>query len=199
MTRKNLLMMAVLVALAGVGAACAADQKADAAAKGGDRHAKIDANGDGFVDKTEAAKFPRLAEKFDTLDKDKDGKLSKDERSFAMHRDSRRGPHRFGPRGEGGSFGKLDADKDGRISKAEAADSLLAERFDTMDANKDGYVDKADRELRMKQHRDEWFAKADTDKDGKLSRAEFDAAKQAGPHGRGFGVRPAPGDAMQKQ
>lgn len=199
MTRKNLLMMAVLVALAGAGAACAADQKADAAAKGGDRHAKIDANGDGFIDKAEAAKFPRLAEKFDTLDKNKDGKLSKDELPFGKGRDGRREAHRSGPRGDGGGFGKLDADKDGRISKAEAANSPLAERFDTMDANKDGYVDKADRELRMKQHRDEWFTKADADKDGKLSRAEFDAAMPAGSHGRGFGSRSSRGDAMQKQ
>lgn len=199
MTRKNLLMMAVLVALAGGGAACAADQKSDAAAKGGDRHAKIDANGDGFIDKAEAAKFPRLAEKFDTLDKNKDGKLSKDELPFGKGRDGRREAHRSGPRGDGGGFGKLDADKDGRISKAEAANSPLAERFDTMDANKDGYVDKTDRELRMKQHRDEWFAKADADKDGKLSRAEFDAAMPAGPHGRGFGSRAPRGDVMQKQ
>ena len=29
----------------------------------------------------------------------------------------------------------------------------------------------------MKQHRDAWFAAADTNKDGQLSKAEFDAAK----------------------
>ncbi len=193
MTRKNLLMMAVLVALAGAGAACAADQKTDAAAKGGERHAKIDANGDGFIDKAEAAKSPRLAEKFDTLDKNKDGKLSKDELPFGKGRDGRRREaHRFGPRGDGGGFGRLDADKDGRISKAEAANSPMAERFDAMDANKDGYLDKADREQRMKQHRDEWFAKADADKDGKLSRAEFDAAQPQRPPMQGPGAPPPP-------
>ncbi len=29
----------------------------------------------------------------------------------------------------------------------------------------------------MKQHRDAWFAAADTNKDGQLSKAEFDAAQ----------------------
>ena len=73
---------------------------------------------------------------------------------------------------------KLDTNKDGRISRDEAkADPRLAERFDQLDLNKDGYLDKADRELRMKQHRDAWFAAADTKKDGQLCKAEFDTAK----------------------
>lgn len=82
-------------------------------------------------------------------------------------------------------WAKLDANKDGRISRDEAkADSKFAARFDQMDINKDGFVDRADREQRMQQHRDAWFAKADTDKDGKLSKAEFDAAsKLRGEHG----------------
>ena len=74
----------------------------------------------------------------------------------------------------------LDTDGDGRISKAEAAaQPRFAERFDTMDANKDGVIDRTDRELRGKQHRDAWFAKADADKDGKLTRAEIDQAHAA--------------------
>ena len=184
MTRKNLLMMAVLVSLAGAGAACAADQASEADGKAAARHMKLDANGDGVIDKAEAAKFPRLAENFDKLDKNKDGKLDASERP---HRDSMR--HRRGGDRHGG-MARLDTDNDGRISKAEAANGPLAARFEQMDANKDGFLDKADRELRMKQHRDEWFAKADADKDGKLSRAELDAAKPARPM-RGPGDAPA--------
>ena len=61
-----------------------------------------------------------------------------------------------------------------------------------MDVNKDGFIDKADRELRMKQRTDAWFAAADTDKDGKLSRAEFDAAKAAQRAERGQHPRQPP-------
>ena len=93
---------------------------------------------------------------------------------------------------------RLDTNQDGRISRAEvtAGQARFAERFDAMDVNKDGFIDKADRELRIKQRTDAWFAAADTDKDGKLSRAEFDAAKEKqragrGQHPRGIAPKPA--------
>lgn len=74
---------------------------------------------------------------------------------------------------------KLDTNGDGRISKEEAAKSpKFAERFEQMDANKDGFVDKADREARMAQRRNECFDKADTDKNGQLSRDEFGKMQQ---------------------
>ena len=146
-----------------------------------------------MIDRTEAAAHPRLAARFDTLDKNKDGKLAGDE----MPRRGQRGPG-------GHPFAELDKDKDGRVSKAEAAaDPKFAERFAKMDANQDGFVDKADRELAGKQHRDDWFESADSNNDGSLSKAEYDAAhaKRNGEghkHGRwGRGAPPAKDAAAQ--
>ncbi|MBH1662801.1 EF-hand domain-containing protein [Stenotrophomonas maltophilia] len=160
------LLLALLLGTSASGIALAADTPATPA----QRPAKLDTNGDGMIDRSEAAANPRLAAKFDELDKNKDGKLSRDELPRWQH--GRRGGH------GGERWAKLDVNKDGRISREEAkADPRLAARFDQLDLNKDGYLDKADRELRMKQRRAAWFAAADTNKDGQLSKAEFDAAK----------------------
>ena len=171
MTRKTLLMLAILTALS-AGTAFAATAPASDSEQA--PRARLDANGDGAVDRNEAARHPRLAGKFDELDKNKDGKLAKEEMPRRHGRGS--GENGHGPHG---MMMKLDADKNGRISRAEAAagQAKSAERFDRMDVNKDGYLDRADRELRAKQRTDEWFASADTDKDGKLSRAEVDASR----------------------
>ena len=186
MTRKTLLTLAVLTALA-AGTAFAATAPApgvSATSAQSAPRAKLDSNGDGIVDRTEAASHPHMVGKFDELDKNKDGKLTKDEMPVRHGRGHDKRGH--GPRE---AMSKLDTDKDGRISRAEATagEGRMASRFDDMDANKDGYVDRADHEIRAKQRKDEWFASADTDKDGKLSRAEVDAArpvhgKRGGPH-----------------
>ena len=176
--RKPLLLLALLLSTGAAGLAMAADVPPPA---GAPPRAKLDTNGDGVIDRAEAAKAPRLAAQFDTLDKNKDGKLSRDE--LPRWHGKR---HGRGPGGREDMMAKLDTNKDGRISREEAkADPRLAARFDQMDVNKDGYLDKADRELGRKQHRDAWFAAADTNKDGQLSKAEFDAAKgpMGGPRG----------------
>jgi hypothetical protein len=190
MTRKTLIAVSMLAVLAS-GAAFAAVQPATPAQSGHPMSAKLDKNGDGAIDRTEAANATWLAKRFDNIDADKDGKLTTAEMQQA--RMQRGGGHRGWRHGHDGmGMKKLDADKDGRISRAEAAGApKFAERFDTMDANKDGFVDRADFQARMAQRRDECFGKADADRDGKLSRDEFarthDVCRPQMHHGNGDG------------
>ncbi|GAB1406992.1 hypothetical protein MASR1M8_09110 [Thermomonas brevis] len=176
--RTHLLAIAVAAALASTLAiAQTATQSANAPKP------RLDANGDGVIDRAEAAKFPRLAEKFDQLDTNKDGKLDAGERK-AFGKGQRKGGKRMGGMhggGQGMGMMHLDTDGDGRISRAEAqaAASRFAERFDAMDANKDGYLDRSDMQARMAERRAAFFAAADANKDGVLSREEFAAHRNA--------------------
>lgn len=173
MKQMNLLVVAVAVALA---SAAAFAQTATTPTSAGKHLAQMDTNKDGLIDRAEAAKAPRLAAQFDQLDKNKDGKLAADERPNG------RGMRHGG--GKGGGHGRMmaaDTDKDGRISRAEAqaAHAKAGDRFEQMDVNNDGYIDRSDREARTAQRRGECFGKADTDKNGQLSRAEFDKMGEA--------------------
>nr|WP_057658189.1 EF-hand domain-containing protein [Pseudoxanthomonas dokdonensis] len=169
MTRKSMMMIAVLTALS----ASAAWAAAPAATDGAGARPRLDANNDGAIDKAEAAKSPWLAQQFDSLDKNHDGRLSADERPQHRQRKGTRGGH-GGPHA---AMARLDVNHDGKLSRDEAkADPRMAARFDSMDANGDGFVDRSDRELAEKKRRDQWFTDADSDKDGKLTRAEVAAA-----------------------
>lgn len=171
--RNPLILLAMLFATTVTGVALAADPATPA-----DKRVRLDANGDGVIDRQEAAASPRLAARFDELDKNKDGKLSRDEwpqwrhtgRGHGGQQGGRHGASRGGERG--GFLAAMDTDKDGRVSAAE-----YRAYFDKLDVNKDGYIDRADREARAKQRHDAWFAAVDTDKDGKLSKAELEAAR----------------------
>lgn len=184
MKKRHLLAISVAITL---GSAAAFAQTTTIAPAAGLPRMALDANKDGAIDRAEAAKSPKLAARFDQLDKDKDGKLAADEQPW---RGGMR--HRGGPRGghgeRGGMLRAADANHDGRISRAEAqaAQAQSLARFDAMDVNHDGYLDRADMQARMQQRRGECFAKADLDRNGQLSRAEFDKLHDAcGPmHGR---------------
>ena len=81
-----------------------------------------------------------------------------------------------------GKATSMDSDKDGKVSLKEFTASHAAgmeAKFKHMAANGDGFLTEADREARKTKRMDDFFAAADTDKDGKLSKAEYAAAKKA--------------------
>lgn len=177
MNRSRFLVVAIAAAVAGAALASPPTPSADAPHR---RHmTMLDTNKDGVIDRAEAAAHPRLAEKFEALDRNKNGRLEAAER-----------PARHGKRGHRGGMDhavKLDTDGDGRISRAEAAaQPKFAEHFDRADGNRDGYVvrselrasaekRRAEGMARHRAHFEARFTAADTNRDGKLSRAEVDA------------------------
>lgn len=185
MNRYTFLTAAVAAVLMGAAVAAPPTSAQGGAAtdahRGKHRMLQLDTNGDGAIDRAEAAKLPRLAERFDRLDRDGDGRLDAGEKP----RHERR--HR---RGHGGGMHhvlKLDTDADGRISKLEADGSKrFAGRFDAIDRNRDGYLVRSELMAAAEQMRVERaatrrkkmqqrFNAADTNSDGKLSRAEVES------------------------
>ena len=193
-------LLLVPLSLAAVSAAAFA-QSADAPRA----RVSLDANRDGAIDRAEAAKAPRFAERFDKLDRNDDGRLTRDERGGMHHRGGKR---------HGGGLARLDTDKDGRISRTEfaAMETRMAEwkarhaeragkddakrghrvhrapmDFAAVDANGDGYLVRSElrahherlrpqREAERKARLEQKFAAADLNKDGKLGRVEVEQA-----------------------
>ena len=161
---------------------------------------RIDANGDGVIDRAEAAKAPRLAAKFDQLDTDKDGRISRTEANA-------------GNAGFAARFTEMDANKDGYLDRSDRELRMTRERaafFAGADANRDGRLSRdefaveqgargAERRAQFAQRAEaagktpkarpvpteaeqlqragKAFDRMDTNKDGTLTRAEFDAAR----------------------
>jgi Ca2+-binding EF-hand superfamily protein len=117
---------------------------APAAPAGTNHFARLDADGDGFIGKSEAR--GRIAEHFDTIDTNHDGRLSRDElkAAWAAHSGTK-----MEKNGKAGHLAMLDTDHDGKVSWAEFSAGIKA-HFDRLDANHDGYLDAG--ELRMAHH-----------------------------------------------
>ena len=107
---------------------------------------KADTDGNGTLSRAEGEKsMPRLAEKFDQIDANKDGQLSRDE----MHawKKAHKHAHKHGNKTDRQAraaerFKHADSNGDGKISRAEAEKNAprLAKKFDAIDANKDGQL-----------------------------------------------------------
>ncbi|MFT4178716.1 MAG: EF-hand domain-containing protein [Thermomonas sp.] len=184
MNMRNTLSIAVLALLAS-----AATTAQTAPAK-----AKIDANGDGVITKAEAAAFPKLAQRFDQLDVNKDGKLSADERRAMHPRNGRDGARMHEARAT--LFADADANKDGRLSRDEfiVEHSARAAEREQQRAQRAGEAGKQKparpqpTEAERQQHIGAMFDRMDANKDGTVTKAEFDAFK---PKPRGDGQPPA--------
>ncbi len=154
--RNGFMSLAVCLLLSGPAAfpvwAQTAPTTAPSPPAGANHFAKLDANGDGFIDKTEAR--GRLVRNFDAIDTDHDGRLSRDElkAAWAAHRGMKDDKKDGGP-GKGGDkaghLAMLDTDHDRKISWAEFSAGIKA-HFDQLDANHDGYLDAG--ELRKAHH-----------------------------------------------
>lgn len=120
------------------------------------RHARIDANGDGFIDRSEAAAHPRMAQQFDTLDANKDGRITADERPQHGMRDGKGGGQGGRDGMRGGRMQELDANKDGRFSRTELAGrERMLKNFGAIDANSDGMLSREEMQAYQKTHRGE--------------------------------------------
>jgi Ca2+-binding EF-hand superfamily protein len=84
-----------------------------------------DTNGDGMLSRQEAAALPRLADRFDAIDANRDGQVT-----FEELRASRKGHGKHG-------IARSDANGDGKVTRDEFLASAAA-RFDRLDANRDG-------------------------------------------------------------
>jgi Ca2+-binding EF-hand superfamily protein len=112
-------------------AALAAASSATAAQEG--RFAAADTDRNGVLSRAEVARsLPRLAARFDEIDRNRDGNLSPEELRARGR----------GGAGEGGfaeHFRRADANGDGALTRAEAEQALprLGAKFDRVDANHD--------------------------------------------------------------
>lgn len=170
MVRTFLLAGAALAAIAGVAIAQPAANAERPGGPGGFMR-QMDANTDGAI--TRAEFDAARATHFAARDANSDGALSGEELRRERRggpdgeRRTERGPGRFNP----------DANSDGAITRDEFLAGPIA-RFERMDANNDGRLtdaEKPDMRRMHGHHRGGGMRHADADRNGTVTRAEFDA------------------------
>ncbi|WP_292960234.1 EF-hand domain-containing protein [Novosphingobium sp. UBA1939] len=178
---------------------------AEAKAKADEMWAKLDVNKDGKLD--QADRDAKVMQKFDAIDTNHDGAISRDE--FLAHHNAMRGPGADGPRADGPGAGPAEGhrwhrggrggpqgrgpgpDGPGMHGAMMGGPGMVLRMAD---ANKDGVVTKAEYDAAVKAH----FDRVDTNHDGKISKEERKAARDAmrARFGRGPGGPGAPGGDM---
>ena len=124
----------------------AADNTTAPKTERGSHFKKADADGNGTLSRAEVEKsMPRLAAKFDQIDTNKDGQLSRDEMHAwkKTHKHARKHGNKTDRQARAAErFKHADSNGDGKISRAEAEKNAprLAKKFDAIDANKDGQL-----------------------------------------------------------
>jgi len=106
-----------------------------------------DKNGDKMISREEAKAMPGLEKRFDKLDGNKDGQVSKQEMTTARkaHQQDRQQDRKQERKQRAEEkFSKADADHDGSLSRDEAGKGSpgIAKNFEAIDANKDGKASK---------------------------------------------------------
>ncbi|MFC0590076.1 EF-hand domain-containing protein [Novosphingobium aquiterrae] len=168
---KGLSAVAMVLAAAGI-AHAAQDQRgwggpdanatvtrADAQAKAEAMFAKHDANGDGRIDQADRAAM--MGKKFDAMDTDRNGALSRaefmaghqnhgDHAGMAMGDEGGKMGRHGGRHGRGGGMmmKMADTNKDGAVTRDEAVAGAL-KHFDMTDTNRDGKVTPEERKAAM--------------------------------------------------
>jgi Ca2+-binding EF-hand superfamily protein len=165
------------------------DEIKSAFAKFHERHGdrffdRLDTDKDGKISSAESVAME--AKHFQDMDADGDGFVTKDEAQAAMEKRGHK------PHGDGSAFfDKADTDKDGKISKAES-EANQQRRFQQMDANVDGFVTQEEAKAAFDKMRADhpkpadgqadkgqgFINRLDADKDGKISKAEWDQGGQ---------------------
>ncbi len=120
---------------------------------------RLDANGNGTIEKDEHARFPQLAA---MLDRNRDGRISKEElKSSATPNDPM-----IQPAERSTEKGKGRSESNGKRAEDEMSDSM----FERLDQNSDGKLAGDEIPRRMQQI----IKAADENKDGRISKSEFE-------------------------
>ncbi|MFA9201526.1 MAG: EF-hand domain-containing protein [Cypionkella sp.] len=179
MHKLTLSLGAAVLSAAGLAAAAPAlAQQGDvtrsqAQERAAERFAKMDANGDGVLNA--ADREARRAAMFDRLDADRNGSISRAEfaamqaargerrEARAERRGGAHAGHRMGGHG-GKAMGRMamaraaDTNGDNAISRAEFTAAALA-RFDRVDTDRNGAVSQAERQAAREAMRAQWQAR----------------------------------------